>query len=92
MTVTCGFCRERYDDADCVTLCPHALIMPRGDLEQKKLAITLLGKEVRFAHQEVNPTWYRITSMGWNGMLTLDGLPGEFAPHLFVAAGKIEWK
>ncbi len=91
MMVTCGLCRERYDDADCDTGCPHPLIMPRADLEQKKLAIELLGKEVRFAHQERGP-WYRIQSMSWNGMLTLEGMSGEFAPHLFVACEKIEWK
>lgn len=26
----------------------------------------------------------RITSISYDGMVTIEGLPGEFAPHLFI--------
>ncbi len=92
MIVCCDRCAKHYDDAECWTVCPHNPLMSKENMDQKKLAISLLGKEVRFAHDENNPTWYRIQSMGWNGMLTLEGMAGEFAPHLFVAAENIVWK
>jgi hypothetical protein len=83
MLITCERCGERYDDADRNTICPHPLIMPRKDLEQKKLGIKLLGKRVRFAHMEEGP-YFRVQAIGWNGMVELEGMSGEFAPHIFV--------
>lgn len=53
--------------------------------ERKKLALGLLGKAVCFAHQPDGPA-HRILAVGWNGMITLDDMAGEFAPHLFVVA------
>jgi len=81
----CEKCRVDYDDADCSTICPHSQIMSDENLKQKKAAIELFGHDVCFAH-EPNGKRYHIQAMGWNGMLTLAGMSGEFAPHLFVKA------
>lgn len=86
MITTCIDCGATYDDADRMTFCPHALIMPAADLAQKKLGLALLEKDIAFAHQPDGPV-YRVRALGWNGMVTIDGLPGEFAPHLFVTKG-----
>lgn len=83
MRVTCGLCSKPFDDAERSTICPHRSIMPKEDLKRKMAAIDLLGQQVRFAHQPDGP-WRRIQSMSWNGMLTVEGMEGEFAPHLFV--------
>lgn len=85
MIRTCEHCLRTYDDAERSTLCAHPLIMSRSNLKQKDLALTLLGKEVCFAHQPDGPR-HRIQSVGWSGMVTLSDMPGEFAPHLFVIA------
>jgi len=82
MLRTCDTCRADYDDAECDTGCPHPLIMGREDLEQKKLALSLLGKDITFAHMPEEPARH-IQSVSWNGMVTISGMTGEFAPHLF---------
>ncbi len=87
MQTTCLKCRKRYDDADRLTYCPHDLIMPRADLEQKKLALALHGKDIVFAHLPDEPA-RRIQSISWNGMVTVTGMPGEFAPHIFRVKGE----
>jgi hypothetical protein len=59
--------------------------MPREDLDRKIDAIKLLGKRVRFANMpDVPESYHEIMAMDWRGMLTLRGLSGEFAPHLFI--------
>lgn len=94
----CNDCQARYDDADCSTICPHQLIMPREDLERKKLAFTLLEKPLRFHHltarvpgnelkaPDVFAPPLFVSSISWDGMVTLRGLDayGEFAPSLFA--------
>jgi hypothetical protein len=74
-----------YDDAERFTICPHSPIFADPqDLERKKLGISLLGKTIRCAHQvDVGPD-RRVHTLHWNGMVEIDGLVGEFAPHLFV--------
>lgn len=59
--------------------------MPQASLNQKTQAFALLGKPVRFVHQQQGGEVYRILSVNWEGMVTLNSLPGEFAPSLFVA-------
>ena len=81
----CDDCGTDYDDAERVTFCPHNPIMPAADMAQKKLGLALIGKRVCFAHQPNGPS-HRIQSVGWNGMVTLDDMTGEFAPHIFVLA------
>ena len=84
----CLKCNKEYDDAECTTICPHPLLMPRDDLEHKKAAIDLLvkHKRVRFVHDvdAINPGWKDIVSVSWDGMITLSDMTGEYAPHLFV--------
>ena len=87
MNRQCEECGKHYDDADRSTICPHNLIMPAEDLAQKKLGIAIFGKRVRFAHMPDDTQGRRVISMGWNGMVTLEGMSGEFAPHLFVVVG-----
>ena len=83
MLVSCKDCGSEFDDAARLTFCPHDEIMPADDLEQKKLGLALIGKPVRFAHEPNGPV-RSVQSVGWNGMVTLEGMAGEFAPHLFV--------
>jgi hypothetical protein len=59
--------------------------MPIADLAQKDAGLALLGKYVRFAHRQFDGP-RRVTGVGWNGMVMLDGMSGEFAPHLFIVA------
>lgn len=87
MIVKCPDCGVAYHDEDRLTYCPHELIMAAADLEQKKRALSLLERDICFAHQPNGPT-HRIRSVGWNGMVTLADMVGEFAPHLFVIATK----
>jgi hypothetical protein len=84
MTRICENCGKEYDDADCITTCPHALIMPRQDLDRKKQALSLMGKTVRFNH---NTQALHIEAITWNGYICIAGIPGEFAPHLFTVIG-----
>jgi hypothetical protein len=63
--------------------------MSADDLEQNKAGIALIGRDIYFAHQPGGPT-HRVQSVGWNGMVTIDDMPGEFAPHLFIAAATTE--
>ena len=88
MNTRCNTCGHRYDDAECLTLCPHELLMSRELLALKDKALSLLGKPLRFVHQQESGEIYRIQSVGWDGMVTLDLLPGEFAASLFVAVGE----
>lgn len=85
MQISCTSCGLSYDDADRNTICPHPLIMPAGDLAQKKAGLALIGRAVCFAHQPDGPA-HQVQAIGWNGMVTLRDMAGEFAPHLFVLA------
>jgi hypothetical protein len=79
----CEWCGAIYDDADSLTFCPHAPIMAAEDLARKDAGLALLGRRVRFAHQPDGPA-HEIVAVGWNGMVALRDLTGEFAPHLFI--------
>lgn len=83
MRVICAQCREYFDDADRSTICPHDLLMPQDLLDQKKLGLALLGRQVRFNHMTSGRTM-RVESVQWDGMITVEGLVGLFAPHLFT--------
>ena len=87
MNVRCDDCGKEYDDAERDTGCPHERFLSVEDQARKDMAISLIvaGRPIRFAHQPDGPT-HRIQAVNWIGMVTLDDLPGEFAPHLFVAA------
>jgi hypothetical protein len=83
MIRNCVTCRQDYDDAERLTFCPHDRFMSAEDLEQKKAGLALIGKHVCFAHQPTGPSHF-VQSVGWNGMVTLGDMVGEFAPHLFI--------
>lgn len=81
--VACDKCQWAYDDAERLTYCPHAPIMSAYNLEQKDAGIALLGKPVRFVNQP-SSRGHMVRAVGWNGMVTLDDMAGEFSPYLFV--------
>lgn len=85
MKVRCETCSTDFDDADRLTFCPHELIMPAADLAQKKMGLALCERDICFQHMPAGPV-HRVQSVSWNGMVTLHGMAGEFAPHLFVLA------
>lgn len=80
----CDECPASYDDARCSTICPHGAFLTVQQAEQKDLACSLIGKRVRFNHQSETET-HAIRAVLWDGMVELDDLPGQFAPHLFAA-------
>ncbi len=84
MIVPCEECGLHYDDARRLTYCPHEPLMPDDDLARKDAGMALFGKTVRFNHQRDSGPDMRVQSVGWNGMVTIDAFPGEFAPHLFI--------
>lgn len=88
MVFECAKCGTVYDDLDRTTVCPHELLMSMDDLRQKDLGLSLVGKRVKF-HGDLPqpPDGYEIMSVGWNGMVGLRGMVGEFAPHLFEVVG-----
>jgi hypothetical protein len=62
--------------------------MMRND-DQFAAAAALLGKFVRFAHQaDSGPDYYCVVMKGDGSMVEILGLPGWFAPHLFVLASE----
>lgn len=86
MLVICADCKRPYDDAVRWTFCPHERFLTQLQAEQKDLAITLLGKRVRFLHEPQGES-YRVTRVGMDGLVSLEGLIGYFSPRLFVLAG-----
>jgi hypothetical protein len=83
MIVTCGQCSVDYDDAVRLTICPHNRFMRAEDLQQKIAGLALLGRRVRFrsgafAREDVRRVW----AVGWEGLVSLEGLAGEYAPSL----------
>jgi hypothetical protein len=43
------------------------------------------GDFVRFAHIPPGGPRFKVLSVGTNGMVTVEGMAGEFGPHIFVA-------
>lgn len=83
MITVCEDCKMRYDDARSFTNCPHVAFLSVTEGKRKDAAISLLGRQVRFNHQAEDDAVYLVNSVGRYGMVTLDKLSGEFAPHLF---------
>jgi len=80
----CDTCAAPYDDAVRSTICPHERFLSEADQQQKDLALSLIGKDLRWAHDVCGTCPpLRIQSVGWTGMVTLYGWSGEFAPHVF---------
>lgn len=85
MNVTCATCTVVFDDAERLTYCPHDRFMSEADLKQKIDGIELLGKYVRFVHRQFDGP-RRVIGCGPTGMVEIEGMSGEFAPHLFTVA------
>lgn len=51
--------------------------------DQLPAAVSLLGKRVAFHHAPEAQSML-VESVTWEGMVTIAGMAGEFAPHLFV--------
>ena len=85
MNVQCDKCHKRYDDAKKWTICPHEQFLSDTQFARKDLAISLIGKDLYFAHRQEGEMFH-ISTVTWEGMVTLDNLPGEFTPGLFVVA------
>ena len=83
MFQTCPHCLDDFDDARRSTICPHDRFLSEEAMARKDAAIALIGRKIRFAHEPLGPD-RRIQSVGWNGMVTIHGFDGEFAPHLFI--------
>lgn len=83
MITKCPDCNASYDDARLSTICPHEAFLTVQQAEQKDLAMKLAGKRVSFVNMS-DTAVYRIRAVRWDGMVELDELAGEFAPHLFV--------
>jgi hypothetical protein len=84
MNTECPQCRLRYDDAERSTVCPHDRFLTPEIQKQKDLALSLVGKDLHWAHAAAGTgEVLRVQSVGWNGMVTLYGWSGEFAPWLF---------
>jgi hypothetical protein len=89
MERACDECGRNYDDARCLTYCPHDPFLSEFEAEMKDCATSLLlGKTVRFLHQWRTGPDHRVQSVGFTGMVTLADMVGEFAPYLFVVASK----
>lgn len=82
MTTKCSTCGVTYDDAKCVTYCPHNQFLTDQQFQQKDKAISLLGKKVHFAHQTPENV-HTVQAVVFDGMIEISGMAGQFAPHLF---------
>lgn len=82
MNIHCSICKADYDDAVCTTMCPHERFIDDETARQKDLACSLVGKDICFNHQPDGP-FHRITYVTYDGMVGLQDMVGEFAPHLF---------
>ena len=87
MQVTCADCDACYDDALCWTYCPHDQFMTKEVAARKDAAVALLGTRVVFVYAPANEPPRRVQSVAYDGMVTLVGMTGEFAPHLFTVVG-----
>lgn len=83
MLKLCEDCSQIYDDADQSTICPHPEIKPKSLREQFDAGYALLGKTVRFHHMPPD-SGHRVIALQSDGMIGLEGMTGQFAPHLFV--------
>jgi hypothetical protein len=82
MRTVCPKCSVRYDDADCDTICPHPRLRSLEMEKNWKLGYALLGKTVRFNHMPPG-SGSHCNMLTFEGMVGIEGFPGEFAPHLF---------
>ena len=85
MIVTCKTCLIVHDDAQQYTYCPHDKFLSDDQARQKDLGLALIGKEVWFAHLQKGDK-HCVTSVNFEGMVSISDMTGWFAPHIFVLA------
>jgi hypothetical protein len=57
---------------------------------RKAIAMSLVGRDVRWAHDACGRCEsMRVLSMTSDGLVTVSGFSGEFAPHLFVVVEEL---
>jgi hypothetical protein len=79
----CRKCGAQYDDAEQWTICPHVRLKSPEQQAQWEVGRKLLGHRIRFGHLPEG-SGYQCIALTFEGMVCIDGLPGQFAPHLFV--------
>lgn len=82
----CEICLLKYNDAECSTLCPHRRLLSPESQARKDKAFGLIGKGLRFNHEEPGVSTVRVASICWDGMVRLQGMEGEFSPDILMEA------
>lgn len=78
----CDRCERRYDDAVAFTFCPHDRFLSDEAAARKDHACKLLGVELSWASEPDGEPVF-IESVTHDGMVSIAGHVGVFAPHLF---------
>lgn len=81
MTRRCELCGRSYDDAVSWTFCPHERFISKDAARRKDVACSLLGKDITWQH--LDGPIMRVESIEMDGMVTVTGYTGSFAPDLF---------
>ena len=83
----CDDCKGEFDDADANTICPHPELRTPEMKAQWEAGLALLGNKVRFHHWA--PGSGKIcTTLYFDGMVELQDMAGQFAPHLLTIDGE----
>lgn len=83
MQTTCEACGRTYDDSRWWTYCPHAQFLSNAAAIRKDDATRLLGGPVFWNTDTEQATPLQIVSVAFDGMVTIRGYSGLFAPSLF---------
>lgn len=84
MKRVCDDCHASYDDARCVTYCPHDEFISAIDAARKDHAAWLTGRRLRLqAEAETGPD-RTIQSIDGQGYVMLTDGDGPFNPFLFM--------
>lgn len=74
MTVTCPTCKLEYDDARCLTFCPHLPLASDEILDRKDLAFKVFDSRKLYKVKNTGIVG-RVSSIDYRGMVSLD--PGS---------------
>jgi hypothetical protein len=89
MTRTCPSCHVTFDDALCLTYCPHSQFIEGSNAARKDRAFSFSGKTLRFkdsflkVDSPLKDQRLRLQSIDWCGYMTVVGLPGSYSPDVF---------
>lgn len=70
MVVTCVNCKLTYDDAECLTFCPHAALAPKEVLNRKDQAYKVFDSKKKYRVKETDLVG-RVTSIDHLGYVSL---------------------